>query len=211
MTWCGFRPSDDACRYGYHVPSNAFATVALADTALTLRQELLAGLRDWGVVQAPGLGRVYAYEVDGLGNSALMDDANIPSLLSLPYLGFCGPDDPVYRATRELVLSRTNPYYYTGRHAAGVGSAHTEAGWVWHLGVAMQGLTSSDPDEQDRVLAVMEATDGGTGLMHEAFDPNDPTRFTRPWFSWANALYSELVLTWLGIQVAPRAGTEPAG
>ena len=225
MTWCGFRPSDDACSYGYHVPSNAFTTVALADlaevaaevlgdrwladAARSLRREILTGLRDWAVVVAPGSGPGYAYEVDGLGNSLLMDDANIPSLLSLPYLGFCDTADPIYRTTREFVLGRDNPYYFAGRHAAGVGSPHTEPGWVWHLSLAMQGLTSGDPEEQDRILAVMEATDGGTGLMHEAFDPDDPAAFTRPWFSWANALYCELVLTWLGIPIAPRPASGP--
>lgn len=219
MTWSGFRPSDDACTYGYLIPANAFAAVVLGDLAglardvladdalaaeaLSLRGQIVDGIAGHGLVELPGHGTGYAYEVDGMGNALLMDDANIPSLLSLPYLGFCTTDDPHYQANRAWILSRANPWYFSGTAAAGVGSPHTPTGYVWHLALAMQGLTTDDPRERDDILRVMEATDAGTGLMHEGFDVDDPARFTRPWFSWANALYCELVLASLGIDPVP--------
>ena len=218
MTWSGFRPSDEPCRYGYLVPSNAFAVVALADIAdvavrvlgddglareaQALGEQLVAGIAHHGTVPIPGAGLVYAYESDGLGHHRTMDDASIPSLLSLPYLGFCPPDDPTYLATRALVLSDANPYHYRGARAQGIGSPQTPAGHVWHLSLAMQGLTTTDPQERLAMLVMMEDTDGGAGLLHEGFDADDPSRFTRPRFPRANALYCELVLSSLGIATA---------
>ncbi|HYF93244.1 MAG TPA: glycoside hydrolase family 125 protein [Symbiobacteriaceae bacterium] len=38
----------------------------------------------------------------------------------------------------------------------------------------------------------------GTGFMHEAFDQDDPARFTRPWFAWAHTLFAELLLRTYG-------------
>lgn len=223
MVWSGFRPSDDACTHGYHVPGNMLATVALAALRVTaeamgrtglaaaataLRTEILAGIEAHATVLHPELGPVWAYEVDGAGATLLGDDANLPSLLALPYLGWCSHDDPVYRATRRLVLSARNPWYATGRHAAGVGSPHTPAGWVWHLGLVAEALTTADAAERDRLLALLERTDAGTGRLHEAFDPDDPTRFTRPWFGWANALFAELVLLHTGL-AGPLAELRP--
>jgi meiotically up-regulated gene 157 (Mug157) protein len=210
MVWSGFRPSDDACTYGYLVPANMFATVslaqlaemaeqvfaddALAERARHLRAQVLAGIDAHGVVTHPIHGRMWAYEVDGLGDQLLADDANIPSLLSAPYLGFCAADDPTYLATRAFVLSPENPYHYSGSAAAGIGSPHTPAGWVWPMSLTMQAMTATSTDEQDALVDTLLATTGGTGLMHESFDCNDATRFTRPWFGWANSLFAELVL-----------------
>jgi meiotically up-regulated gene 157 (Mug157) protein len=215
MTWSGFRPSDDACEYGYLVPSNCFAAVALegvaeiatdvfGNAALTnrvaqLAAEIRAGVAEYGVLQHASLGRVYAYEVDGLGNSAFQDDANVPSLLSLPYLGWCAADDPTYLATRSLVLSDANPRFYTGRTGVGVGSQHTRGGWVWPLAIAMRGLTSTDSAERVAALEMLEATTGGTDRMHESFDVNDPRRYTRGWFSWADMTYVDLALMTVGM------------
>ena len=126
-----------------------------------------------------------------------MDDANVPSLLSLPYLGYCAADDPVYLSTRRFVLSSANPYYYQGRVAQGIGSPHTPHGYVWHIALAMQGLTATSIEEMGRVMDMLEATDGGTGFMHEGFAPDDPSTFTRGWFAWANSIFAEFVLTWL--------------
>lgn len=212
MTWSGFRPSDDACRYGYLVPSNMFATVvlqhvaevaqqvwsdeALATAALDLRSQIETGLQMHARVEREGE-RIYAYEVDGLGHQHLMDDANVPSLLSMPYLGYCAADDPVYLATRRFILSEANPYYYSGSQARGIGSPHTPDGYVWHIALAMQGLTASTVAEMDGVVDMLEATDGGTGFMHEGFHPDDPATFTREWFAWANSIFAEFVMTWL--------------
>jgi uncharacterized protein len=209
MTWSGFRPSDDACVYGYLVPANMFAVVALghaaqmargpyadaalAERALSLRAQIDAGLRRHAIVEHPAHGRIWAYEVDGLGNALCMDDANVPSLLSAPYLGYCAPDDPLYLATRRFILCRDNPYWFSGAHAAGVGSPHTRRGNVWPISLVMQALTATDPAEGDRLLETLLATDAGTEVMHESFDADEPARFTRSWFAWANSLFAEWV------------------
>ena len=214
MTWSGFRPSDDACRYGYLIPSNLFAVAALghlgeiarsvwgderiAARAEGLASEIDAGLRKHAVIEDEMIGGpVYAYEVDGLGHHHFMDDANVPSLLSLPYLGACAADDEIYQNTRRLVLSERNPFYYIGTQASGIGSPHTPDGYVWHISLSMQGLTSTSVEEMDGLIDTLEATDGGTGYMHEGFHPDDPTTFTREWFAWSNSLFAEFVLHWL--------------
>ena len=209
MTWSGFRPSDDACKYGYLIPSNFFAVRALTlleemETALgggeetlsrarALRAQIREGLEKYAVVRNEKFGDVYAYEVDGLGNWHIMDDANVPSLLSLPYLGCVAADDPVYLNTRRMLLTPENPYYYEGSAARGIGSPHTPAGYVWPISLCVQGLTSANGDEILALAHMLETTDAGTGFMHEGVDVNDPSRFTRPWFAWANSIFSEFV------------------
>lgn len=209
MVWSGFRPSDDACRYGFHIPSNMFACVALghvaefaagifydeamADEALRLRDEIERGIQRYGLVHHPRHGQLYAYEVDGLGRYNLMDDANVPNLLSIPYLGYRPAGDPDYQRTRAFVLSCGNPYYFAGAHARGLGSPHTPRGYVWPIGLIMQGLTAADDVEQKRLLDMLLSTTAGTGYMHESFDPDRPNRYTRPWFAWANSLFAEFI------------------
>lgn len=212
MTWSGFRPSDDPCTHGYNIPAQLFAAHALdllADMArrawdepglaaqcAELAAEIRAGVERWGRgADGSEHAGVLAYEVDGLGAQLFMDDANMPSLLSLPLCSALGADDPTYLATRRFVLSDANPQFWRGRHAEGVGSPHTDAGRVWPIALAVQGLTSTDADERRRLARVLMDTTGGTGMMHEGFDPDDPTRYTRPWFSWANAMFCELLLT----------------
>ena len=164
MTWSGFRPSDDACVYGYLVPSNMFASVVLgylseifreiyhdeaaAAKAEKLQGEIDEGIRKYGIVEHEKFGKIYAYETDGMGHYTLMDDANVPSLLSIPYLGWCKADDEIYQNTRRFVLSSDNPFYYEGKVLKGVGSPHTPPRYVWHIALSMQGLTSSDREEQ---------------------------------------------------------------
>ncbi|WP_243650108.1 MULTISPECIES: glycoside hydrolase family 125 protein [unclassified Curtobacterium] len=210
MTWCGFRPSDDACTYGYNVPANLFAAEALlavaaiardvwsdtglADDADVLRASILDGVRQHGVVPGPAGEDVYAYEVDGLGGVLRMDDANTPSLLSLPLSAPSVLDDSVWAATRDFVLSPANPFWFSGTAAAGVGSPHTLPQRVWPIALAVEGLVSGSPARRRELLDVLVATDGGTGDMHESFDVEDPTQFSRPWFSWADAMFCELAL-----------------
>ena len=122
-----------------------------------------------------------------------MDDANVPSLLSLPYLGCVKADDAVYLQTRRMILSRANPYYYEGTSAQGIGSPHTPKDYIWPISLCMQGLTSTDPEEIQRLLATLENLDAGTFLMHEGVHKDDPAQYTRPWFAWANSLFSEFV------------------
>ncbi|WP_371543447.1 glycoside hydrolase family 125 protein [Streptomyces sp. NBC_00554] len=212
MTWSGFRPSDDPCRHGYLVPANALAsttlhglaelaTTALRDTELarharTLADEIDAGILAHAVVEAGGAS-VLAYEVNGLGAVLLGDDANLPSLLSLPLSGWCTPQDPLYQATRRLVLSEANPSFFRGSYASGIGSTHTPDGHVWPLAIATAGLTGGK-NATARALERLAATTAGTGLMHESFHVEDPGRFTRDWFGWANAMFCELALDLCG-------------
>ena len=207
MSWSGFRPSDDACMYNYLVPSNMMAVVALeclaglpvGDAALNvqaleLARTIRAGIETHGKVRHPRFGEIYAFEVDGLGNANLMDDANVPSLLAMPFMGYCAKDDPVYLATRAFVLSGENPYFYEGKSATGIGSPHTPQDYIWPISLCIQGLTSNSRQEQQELLEMLMATDAGTGLMHEGFHKDDPAQFTRPWFAWANSMFAELVI-----------------
>ncbi|HTJ26097.1 MAG TPA: glycoside hydrolase family 125 protein [Candidatus Limnocylindria bacterium] len=211
MIWTGFRPSDDACKYNYLIPSEMMAVVALgeleeierdvyhnlikAERAKALRDEVQTGIQTYGVVFTPNYGYVYAYEVDGLGNATLMDDANVPSLLSAPYLGYTTTSSFIYRNTRRFLLSKDNPTYYVGKYARGIGSQHTNDGYVWPLAMLMQGFTASSAAEKKEVLAQLLASDPGDHLLHESFNPDDPEKFSRVDFGWPNALFSEFVLT----------------
>lgn len=209
MTWSGFRPSDDSCKFGYLIPSNMMAAVALdyagellqagfEDPALEARCKSLAaeirdGIETYGVCDHPKYGRIYAYETDGFGNYNLMDDANSPSLLSIPYIGYKPAEDPIYQNTRRFVLSQDNPYYFVGKAAKGIGSPHTPPRYIWHIGLVMQILTSLDPAEKRECLDMLARTHAGTNYMHEGFDADDPARFTRPWFAWANTLFAQML------------------
>jgi uncharacterized protein len=208
MSWSGFRPSDDACTYNYLIPSNMLAVVALRNLAalpiknnvlkndaMALAQDIETGIEKFGKVSHCTYGEIYAYEVDGLGNHNLMDDANVPSLLAMPYMGYCKAEDPTYQNTRRFVLSRDNPYFYSGFAAQGIGSPHTPPDYIWPISLCMQGLTTQDRNEKLALLETLLRTDAGTGLMHEGFHKDDPTRFTRPWFAWANSLFAEFVMS----------------
>lgn len=207
MSWSGFRPSDDACAWNYLIPSNMMAATALARladlpladdalkrSAVKLAADIREGIEKHGKVRHPRFGMIYAYETDGLGNHNLMDDANVPSLLSMPYIGYCAKDDPAYLATRKFVLSDENPFCFRGRAASGIGSPHTPQDYIWPIALCMQALTSTSRDEKLSLLETILRSDAGTGLMHESFHKDDPGRFTRPWFAWANSLFSEMVM-----------------
>ena len=122
-----------------------------------------------------------------------MDDANVPSLLSIPYLGYTNLNDEKYQNTRRFVLSSANPYYYEGKYAKGIGSPHTPKGYIWHIALSMQGLTSNSKEEMDMLLEMFENTHADTFYMHEGFNPDKPSEFTRPWFAWSNSLFAEFV------------------
>jgi len=217
MTWSGFRPSDDRCTYHYLVPSNQFASVVLGyvaelapylglsqeeiQLAATLQDQIQSGIERYGIIQNAQGQAVYAYEVDGLGNASIMDDGNVPNLLSLPYLGFCSEDDPIYVATRQTVLSPENPYYYSGKLASGLGSSHTWDQYIWPISLSMEGLTTSHKAEKARILDLLVNTDAGTNQMHESFHVDDDSRYTREWFSWSNMMFCELLLDYFDIRV----------
>ncbi len=205
----GFRPSDDACIYPFLIPSNMFAVTVLrgltdlakatnradlAGEASTLADEVNKALKTYTAAVHGEHGRVYAYEVDGFGNQLFMDDANVPSLLSLPYLGCAAATDPTYQNTRRFILSSDNPYFFKGKAAEGIGGPHVGLGMIWPLSIIMRGLTSTDETEISACLTTLVRTHAGTGFMHESFNKDDPSKFTRAWFAWANALFGEFVL-----------------
>ncbi len=213
MTWSAFRPSDDACTYGYLVPANMFAVVvlgyaaemcdvlkeaALKEECLKLREEIQKGIEQYAKLDHPIHGDMYVYETDGEGRVNVMDDANVPSLLAAPYLGYLPYDDPEYLNTRSFLLSRDNPYYYEGKYANGIGSPHTPDHYIWHIALAIQGMTTTSEEEKQEILAYFKQTDGGTNFMHEGFNADCPEEFTRDWFAWANTMFSEFVLSLTG-------------
>ncbi|MCP3773002.1 glycoside hydrolase family 125 protein [Paenibacillus sp. MZ04-78.2] len=209
MIWSGFRPSDDTCDFHYNIPSNMFAVVTLrqmremaewvfrdlafVDELKKLEADVDHGIQLYGIYRHPEFGPIYAYETDGFGNYCLMDDAGTPGLMSIPYIGYTTPDDPIYQNTRRFALSKQNPFYYEGKVAKGIGSPHTPPDYIWHMALSMQGLTAVTKEEKLEMLAMLEATDADTGFMHEGFHADDPTVFTRSWFAWSNSLFSLLV------------------
>ncbi|MBV9270369.1 MAG: glycoside hydrolase family 125 protein [Candidatus Eremiobacteraeota bacterium] len=224
MIWTGFRPSDDACEFNYLIPSEMFAVVALSDMAeiqrsvyrnvikaheaQALRDEVQQGIQRFGLEPVSKYGYVYAYEVDGLGHAILTDDANIPSLLAAPYIGYTTSNDRYYENTRSFLLSLDNPSFYTGNVARGIGSWHTPDHWIWPLALIIQGMTANTQSERQDVLNQLLASDPGDHLLHESFDPNDPKRFTRADFGWPNALFSEYVMTrFEGVSEIPMGDT----
>ncbi|MDQ2871835.1 MAG: glycoside hydrolase family 125 protein [Candidatus Eremiobacteraeota bacterium] len=211
LVWTGFRPSDDAARYHYNIPDNMLAVVVLrdlteieqkvfrdrwmADNAYGMSVQIQRAIERNALTNVPGFGRIYAYEIDGLGHANLMDDANVPSLLSIPYFGYEGVHDVVYQATRRFVLSPRNPYFYTGKFASGIGSPHTPHGYVWPLALVMQAVTSTDRQELDSVMQYIAVSDVGDHRLHESFNADWPEAYTRGDFAWPNALFAQLMLT----------------
>jgi meiotically up-regulated gene 157 (Mug157) protein len=206
-----FRPSDDATVFPFLVPSNFFAVISLRQAAVMLEQvchdsdsavqcraladEVERALHQYAVVNPSGFGNIYAYEVDAYGNFYCIDDGNVPSLLSLPYIGSVKRDDDLYISTRRFVLSKNDPYYCQGTAGKGPGGPHEGMGMIWPLGLIVQALTSTDDAEIRRCLQILQSTHAGTGFMHESFDENNPNKFTRTWFAWANTIFGELILT----------------
>jgi len=167
---------------------------SLAEQCRALADEVAQALTEYAVVNHPQAGRIFAYEVDGYGSYYCTDDGNVPSLLSLPYLGVLNADDVIYQNTRRFLLSDKNPYYCQGNAAKGPGGPHVGIDMVWPLGVIMQGLTATKDAEIRQCLDTLQRTHAGTGFMHEAFHKDDPKKFTRSWFAWANTIFGELVL-----------------
>ena len=212
-----FRPSDDATVFSFLVPSNFFAVVSLEQAAemmrelagdsatavqlLELRAEVRKALDDYAVVDHPKYGKIFAFEIDGFGNKLMMDDANVPSLLALPYLDSIEDSDPVYQNTRKFVWSPENPFFFKGTAAEGIGGPHVGMDMVWPMSIIMRGLTSTDDQEIRESIRTLKATHAGTGFMHETFHKDDPSNFTRSWFAWANTLFGEFL--WKTYQERP--------
>ena len=206
----GFRPSDDACLYPFLIPSNLFAVTtlrelatvaqeaahdaALATDAIALAGEVEAALRQFGTMRLRDGSEVWAYEVDGYGNAVFMDDANVPSLSGLAYLGCVDAADPLWQRTRDACWSDANPWFFRGSAGEGIGGPHVGAGQIWPMSLTIRALSASDDATIRTALRILRDTDGGTGFIHESFDSGDPVKFTRSWFAWANGLFGELIV-----------------
>ncbi|WP_166334528.1 glycoside hydrolase family 125 protein [Sphingobacterium chungjuense] len=212
-----FRPSDDCTMLPFLIPSNLFAIVSLRQSAEILRKvknntdlaqkmealanEVEQAVNQYGIIDHPTHGRVYAFEVDGYGSYMMMDDANVPSLLSLPYLGAVDKNDEVYQRTRKFILSEENPFFFKGTAAEGVGGPHIGRDMIWPMAIIMRAMTSSDDEEIRTCIQTLKKTHGDTGFMHESFHKDDPKNFTRHWFAWTNTLFGELL--WKTYQEKP--------
>ncbi|MFC1626760.1 glycoside hydrolase family 125 protein [Patescibacteria group bacterium] len=210
LTRCVFRPSDDENVFPYLIPANAMAVVYLKRVAIILDKlsnedvshqakqladEIDKGIKEWGIVKHKEFGDVYAYEVDGFGSHCLMDDPNIPSLLSLPYLEYTKTNDEVYQNTRKLILSNWNSFFAHGSVACGETSPHVGVcDKFWPMATIMQALTSIDKKEIVECLSILKKTHANTYFMHESVHVDDPHKYSRHWFSWANSLFGELIL-----------------
>lgn len=205
-----FRPSDDATNLLFLIPSNFMAVsslrkmadvltkvngnATLAGACTSLAEEVSAALQKYAVYDHPKYGKIYAFEVDGFGNHILMDDANVPSLLAMAYLGDVDINDPIYQNTRRFVWSEDNPYFFRGKVAEGIGGPHIGYDMIWPMSIMMKAFTSQDDNEIKWCLTTLMKTDAGTGFMHESFHKDDPAKFTRAWFAWQNTLFGELIL-----------------
>jgi len=212
-----FRPSDDATVFPFLIPSNLFAVKSLEQAAelvrvlfkddilssdlLGLAKEVEAAVQKYGIVNHPRYGKIYAFEVDGFGSAYLMDDANVPSLLSLPYLGSIALSDEIYQNTRKFALSSDNPYFYKGTAAEGIGGPHVGQDMIWPMSITMRALTATDRNEIKNCIRLLQNTHAGKGFMHESFHKDDPAKFTRSWFAWSNTLFGELL--WKTYQEMP--------
>ena len=205
-----FRPSDDATTLQFLVPSNFFAVTslrkaaeilvqvnkndALANECKALADEVETALKKYATYNHPEFGTIYAFEVDGFGNHLLMDDANVPSLLAMPYLGDVDVNDPIYQNTRRFVWSDSNPYFFKGTAGEGIGGPHVAYDMVWPMSIMMKAFTSQDDAEIKECVRMLMNTDAGTGFMHESFHKDNPKNFTRAWFAWQNTLFGELII-----------------
>ncbi|SDQ49824.1 hypothetical protein SAMN05421664_1819 [Chryseobacterium soldanellicola] len=205
-----FRPSDDATFYPFLISSNMFAVVSLRQIAeifskvfkdenssvqyKNLAKEVDEAIQKYAILNHPEAGKIYALEIDGFGNALFMDDANVPNLLSIPYLGYVSKEDEIYKNTRKFSLSNANPWFSSGKFAKGIGGPHIGEHKIWPLGLIMQALTTDNEEEIIYCLKTLKATHAGTGFIHESFDVDNPKDYTRSWFAWANTLFGELIL-----------------
>jgi len=205
-----FRPSDDATTLQFLVPSNFFAVTSLrkaaeiltavnkdthtAQQCLDLANEVETALKKYATYNHPKFGTIYAFEVDGFGNHLLMDDANVPSLLAMPYLGDVDINDPIYQNTRKFVWSDSNPYFFKGKAGEGIGGPHVAYDMVWPMSIMMKAFTSQCDEEIKTCIEMLMTTDADTGFMHESFHKDNPNVFTRSWFAWQNTLFGELII-----------------
>ncbi|MCB2194211.1 MAG: glycoside hydrolase family 125 protein [Bacteroidetes bacterium] len=205
-----FRPSDDATLFPLLIPSNIFAAISLkklheiyketqideqfANECLTFAKEIDDAIQKHAIQEHLDFGEIYAYEIDGFGNKVYMDDANVPSLMSLAYLNPDYKNDPIYKNTRQFLISNSNPYYIKGKVTEGQGSPHTGKSNIWPMGIILRALTSVDKNEIKFCVKTLKETHANTGFMHESFNKDNANDYTRSWFAWANTLFGELII-----------------
>jgi len=205
-----FRPSDDSTVFPFLIPSNFMAVnclrkaatilvqvngdAATAGQCMALADEVEAALKQYATYEHPKYGTIWAYEIDGFGSKLLMDDANVPSLLAMAYLGDVDVNDPIYQNTRRFVWSEDNPYFFRGKAGEGIGGPHVGLNMPWPMSIMMKAFTSQDDDEIVWCIKTLQNTDAGTGFIHESFNKDDASKFTREWFAWQNTLFGELIL-----------------
>lgn len=207
-----FRPSDDASTFGFFIPGNAMMAVELNRTAQMLKasassagkkiaddlwersKTITEGIYNHGVVQHKVFGEVFAFEVDGYGSAILMDDANIPSLLALPILGFVDKDHHTYQNTRKMILSQQgNPYYLSGPVFHGIGGPHIGVENAWPMSLLVQAMTSDDPKEIMTCINTVKNA-SSLGLINESVNVLRSSDYTRSWFAWANSVFAQTIL-----------------
>ncbi|ENH62180.1 hypothetical protein FOC1_g10015143 [Fusarium oxysporum f. sp. cubense race 1] len=203
---CSHRPSDDLSVFNYITSDNAMMSVELDNVADVLdkvggQKNLSATLRGHAKIIRQAVWNhtltsngIFAYETNGYGGQYIMDDANVPSLVSLPYLGFLKRDDPTYKKTKSALFSRANPYYAVGKTFSGIGGPHANATNPWPMAHVSAIYGTDDDDEiTERLNMILENT-SGLGLIHESVNIYNSSVFTRPWFAWANSYFAEMVL-----------------
>ncbi|KAM5341948.1 hypothetical protein ACJ41O_014979 [Fusarium nematophilum] len=203
---CSHRPSDDLSVFNFITSDNAMMSVELDNVADLLNEigkmkPLSRKLRQhaktirkavWDHTRtANGL---FAYETNGYGGQYIMDDANVPSLISLPYLGFLKRDDATYKKTKAALFSRANPYYAVGKNFSGIGGPHADATHPWPMSQISAIFGTDDDDEIRQRLKLIVDNTSGLGLIHESINIYNSSDFTRPWFAWANSYFAEMVL-----------------
>ena len=208
MVWSGYRPSDDKCVHGYYIPGNMFIVAVLeklapmletlgenarADMCRSFAKQVQAVLEKVSVVEVDGQ-RIYALETDGFGNYNLMDDANIPNLIAMPYYEYPYMDKAVYENTKKRMFSFANPYYFEGKVLKGIGSPHTPKNRVWPLSLIIRALTSEDKAEINECVQMIINSTAGTGYIHEGVDKDDDKIYSRSWFAWANSLFAYMII-----------------
>ena len=213
-----FRPSDDACILQFFIPANSHMLTELKKVRKNFLasdnkpdrdllplishtdafiEKISEGIAKYGIVEHPVWGKVYAYEVDGYGGAIHMDDSNIPSLLSLPDMGFIDVNDEVYQNTRKMILSKVgNPYYLTGTQFEGIGGPHIGIHNAWPMSLLV-GIRTTDDDTEilNNLQLIMENT-AELGLMHESVQVNSKKgkEFTRSWFAWCNSEFGKTIM-----------------
>ena len=211
MICSAFRNSDDATTYLFNIPENLFAVTVLRQlaemvkalggdynlsvTCGQLADEVEKATLQYGVYEHPTAGKIYAYECDGMGKTLAIEDAGIPGVVTIPYLGYGTTGDELYKRTRAFALSKANPFFYQCPTADGIGSLHTASAgqMIWPIGIVSRAITSTDDKEIAHCLQMLKTTHAGTGFMHESFQKDKPGHFTRHWFAWANSYFGEMI------------------